>query len=330
MAPTVCVVIPFYQRSAGILSRALASIARQVGVTDVHVVIVDDTSPVDPTADIAQSGIDPQAVMVIKQSNAGPGAARNRGLDHVPPGTKFVAFLDSDDEWLPDHLSNALAALSDELDFYIANYREPDGTRDEFTAQGKIVLSKHTRLSRGNECYRFEGDMLNQVIMANIIETSTVVFRHERLGSLRFRRDFRNAFEDHLFWIAAAQQSRGFAFSMNVEVQYGRGINIWRGTTFGSDRLMSLLSDERRYYAEVRRLYARTNDQRAVLRTRVQAVRRSVVGEQLYRLRRRMRIDVRGFVRYLRLDPAMCVLVWPIVFSIASGRRSVNHDARTQ
>jgi succinoglycan biosynthesis protein ExoW len=322
MAPTVCVVIPFFQRSPGILSRALASIAGQRGVPNVHVIIVDDSSPVDPAGDIQQSGIDPQAVTVIKQPNAGPGAARNRGLDHVPSGTGFVAFIDSDDEWTPEHLSNALTALDDELDFYISNYREPDATRDEFTVQGKIVLAKHTKLARGKDCYRFEGDMVNQVIVANIIETSTVVFRHARLGSLRFRNDFRNAFEDHLFWISAARASRGFVFSMNVECQYGRGVNIWRGTTFGNDRLMSLLTDERRYYAEVRRLYASTQEQKAVLSSRVRDVRRTVVGEQLHRLRRRMRIDWRALVDYLRLDPAMWVLAWPIAFSIASGRRA--------
>jgi succinoglycan biosynthesis protein ExoW len=321
MNPVIRVVIPYFQRSAGILRRALDSISRQAVAADVHVIVVDDSSPVPAEGEVASSAIDASRVSIIRQANSGPGAARNRGLDAIAPGTGFVAFLDSDDEWMPDHLQNALDALGDELDFYIANYREPDSTRDEFTAQGKLIPAKHTRLPRGKQCYRYEGDMVNQVIVANVIETSTVVFRHAPLGMLRFRNDFRNAFEDHLFWIAAAQASRGFAFSMNIECQYGRGVSIWRATGLGSERLMSLLIDQRRYYAEIERAHARTPAQRAVVNAKVKEVRRSVVAEQLHRARRRMSIDWRALARYLRLDPAMCVVAWPLALRIASGRR---------
>ncbi len=46
---------------------------------------------------------------MIRQPNSGPGAARNRGI--AASRAEFVAFLDADDEWLPDHLATALAAL---------------------------------------------------------------------------------------------------------------------------------------------------------------------------------------------------------------------------
>lgn len=322
MHPVVFVIIPYFQRTPGILRKALDSIARQEVAADVRVIVVDDSSPVPPQPEVSASRLDEARVTILRQENAGPGAARNRGLDAVPERTDFVAFLDSDDEWIPDHLQNAIDALGDDLDFYIANYREPDSTRDEFTAQGKLDPARHTRLARGKNCYRYEGDMVNQVIVANVIETSTVVFRHAPLCGLRFRNDFRNAFEDHLFWISAAQASRGFAFSMNVECQYGRGVSIWRSTGLGSDRLMSVLIDQRRYYAEIQRTHARTPSQRAVVSEKVREVRRSVVAEQLHRLRRRVRIDWAILLRYLRLDPALCVLAWPIALKIAVGRRA--------
>lgn len=322
MTADVCVIIPYFQRSPGILRKALDSIAAQTFAGTVHVIVVDDTSPVAPAGELADSRLSRDKVTIIRQDNAGPGAARNRGLDAVPAGTRFVAFLDSDDEWLPEHLRNAVDALGEELDFYIANYREPDSDRDEFTAQRKLLPASHTRLDRGDNCYRFDGDMVNQVIVANVIETSTVVFRHARLGELRFRNDFRNAFEDHLFWISAALASRGFAFSMNVECQYGRGVSIWRSTGLGSDRLLALLTDQRRYYSEVARRYAHTATQRAVVRAKLHEVRRSVVAELLHRLRRRMDIQWRAVARYLRLDPVMCVLAWPIALRIAVGRRA--------
>ena len=44
----------------------------------------------------------PHSVQVIVQPNGGPGSARNTGLDSAPPDTRYIAFLDSDDEWTPD------------------------------------------------------------------------------------------------------------------------------------------------------------------------------------------------------------------------------------
>jgi len=48
---------------------------------------------------------------LVTQRNMGPGAVRNRGLE-VARG-EFIAFLDADDEWLPDYLSEGLRALDD-------------------------------------------------------------------------------------------------------------------------------------------------------------------------------------------------------------------------
>ena len=107
---TVSVVIPAY-RAAAVIGRALKSVAAQT-VQPVLVIVVDDGSD-DGTAEAARalSNIFEDGVlMVIEQSNRGPGAARNRGLSAA--ASTYIAFLDADDEWLPEHLERSLGEMA--------------------------------------------------------------------------------------------------------------------------------------------------------------------------------------------------------------------------
>src|SRR5262249_35341512 len=107
MKMTKCtVIIPYYQREPGILRRALKSVFAQTH-TDFDVVVVDDSSPSPVELELEAFPLDERArIIVIKQPNAGPGGARNMGLDHVPADSSYVALLDSDDEWTNDHLKH--------------------------------------------------------------------------------------------------------------------------------------------------------------------------------------------------------------------------------
>jgi glycosyltransferase involved in cell wall biosynthesis len=72
---------------------------RRSGISDLEIVVVDDGST-DDTADVART-LGPD-VRYFYQLNAGPGAARNRGARACRG--RYLAFLDSDDRWLPDGL----------------------------------------------------------------------------------------------------------------------------------------------------------------------------------------------------------------------------------
>ncbi len=94
----VSVVIPTYNR-AGMLRRALESVAAQRPRLAAEVIVVDDGSD-DGTAEVAlQAG----ARLVQHQRNLGLSAARNTGVETA--SHEWIAFLDSDDEWLPHHLA---------------------------------------------------------------------------------------------------------------------------------------------------------------------------------------------------------------------------------
>jgi len=105
--PTVSVVIPAYN-SAAYLSRAIESALGQRYPQDrLEVIIVDDGSSDDSPA-IAEGYADRNArVLALRQANAGPAAARNRGI--AAAGGELIAFLDSDDAWEPTKLARQAA-----------------------------------------------------------------------------------------------------------------------------------------------------------------------------------------------------------------------------
>ncbi|MCC6587340.1 MAG: glycosyltransferase [Bryobacterales bacterium] len=107
MAALVSVVTPTYN-SAQTLARAHASVLEQTYTNWEHI-IVDDGST-DNTAEVLAKISSNSQVVVLSQPNRGQGAALNRGLRHARGG--YLAFLDSDDEYLPTHLADHVAYLN--------------------------------------------------------------------------------------------------------------------------------------------------------------------------------------------------------------------------
>jgi glycosyltransferase involved in cell wall biosynthesis len=104
-SPRVSVVVPTFQRR-DLVQEALASIVSQT-YRDFEVIVVDDGSTDGTREALAGWG---DQIQYSWQPNRGAAAARNTGLE-LARG-ELVAFLDSDDLWLPHHLQTALAALA--------------------------------------------------------------------------------------------------------------------------------------------------------------------------------------------------------------------------
>ncbi len=98
----VTVVMPVRDR-ASTLARALDSITAQT-VQPAQVIVVDDASS-DASAQIAR---DWGATVIVNPSQQGSGPSRNTAITAAT--TRWIAFLDSDDEWYPHHLATVLAA----------------------------------------------------------------------------------------------------------------------------------------------------------------------------------------------------------------------------
>lgn len=109
MSSAVSVVIPAYNREASI-GAAASSVLRQTH-GDLEVIIVDDCSS-DGTYARALAIDDPRIRVLRHDSNRGVSAARNTGLRAA--AGRYVAFQDSDDEWLPTKLEKQLALLNED------------------------------------------------------------------------------------------------------------------------------------------------------------------------------------------------------------------------
>lgn len=107
MKSPVTVIIPTYNRQA-LIFQALASVVQQ-SRHPLEVLVVDDCST-DGTVDAVRSASFPFPVEVISmETNGGPAAARNAGI--LRAQGRYIAFLDSDDVWLPEKLERQLAVF---------------------------------------------------------------------------------------------------------------------------------------------------------------------------------------------------------------------------
>jgi glycosyltransferase involved in cell wall biosynthesis len=101
----ISAVIPAYNCEAHI-ARAIDSVLNQTHPAD-EIIIVDDGSSDDTVQAVRSYG---DKVTLIQQENAGASAARNTGIEAATGN--WIAFLDADDEWLPDMLQRQTDILT--------------------------------------------------------------------------------------------------------------------------------------------------------------------------------------------------------------------------
>ena len=114
---SVSVVIPSFNRSE-VLQRALKSVYVQTRQPD-EVIVVDDGST-DSTREMLRDSF--PDVEYLYQSNQGVSSARNRGIERAKGN--WIAFLDSDDEWLPNKLENQQAVVSNNAEIKVCHTEE--------------------------------------------------------------------------------------------------------------------------------------------------------------------------------------------------------------
>lgn len=105
---SVSAIVPTYNRSR-LLTRAIRSIIGQT-YPPAEIVVVDDGSSDDTQSTIRAYAGEIPLVYIRLERNAGGAAARNTGI--MQAKGDYVAFLDSDDEWQPDHLRILMGAAA--------------------------------------------------------------------------------------------------------------------------------------------------------------------------------------------------------------------------
>jgi glycosyltransferase involved in cell wall biosynthesis len=133
----VSVIIPVFN-SAPFLDAAIASVAAQ-SHRDLEVIMVDDGSA-DSSVDIARRALDEYALSGAvfrrpRESRKGAGTCRNLGVSRA--SGEFLAFQDSDDLWLPQHLDRALSCFG-----------KYGGEMGVYCARGELIESGGRRSER--------------------------------------------------------------------------------------------------------------------------------------------------------------------------------------
>lgn len=171
--PSISVVIPAYNREHTVLT-ALRSVLWQ-SLPPTEVIVVDDGSS-DGTAAAVES-LGAPTVRLIRQANGGISAARNTGI--LAAQGDWVAFQDSDDEWLPTKLERQFAA-------HAADPNAPDsfycgmviaGALDESGGSARRRIAYHPDPSVTG----VSGNILPTLLRTNPISTQTLVARRETL-----------------------------------------------------------------------------------------------------------------------------------------------------
>jgi succinoglycan biosynthesis protein ExoW len=233
---TISVIIPYFQREPGILTRALDSIHSQQIPPGwcVEVIVVDDGSAHPADEDVRALNFSaPLRLKVIRQERRGVSAARNRGLDEADPSATLNAFLDSDDSWAPLHVANAIEAYERGFDFIFSdNRREPyHDSYLKVNAARTDALLKQAKDENGF-IEVVPSEMQSLVIEEFPAHISTLVYRRSVDPDLRFNEDLDACGEDKLFIMAVVSKAKRICFSARTIVECGRGVNIF----FTNDR----------------------------------------------------------------------------------------------
>ena len=159
--PDVSVVIPTYNR-AGLLPRAMDSALAQT-YDDLELVVVDDGST-DDTEAVVRGYDDPRVRYVAHETNRGANVARNTGIEAAEG--EYVAFLDSDDEWLPRKIERQVDRVGEST--WVGAYCGAE-TRTEGVG-AELRASVASMLARADEAPEYRGGtrLVGEILADNV------------------------------------------------------------------------------------------------------------------------------------------------------------------
>ena len=199
VTPPVSVVIPAYNRAATI-GAAIESVLRQTW-EDFELVVVDDGST-DGTLEAARRIADPRLRVIAAPHNMGAAGARNLGVAEAR-GT-WIAFQDSDDEWLPEKLAKQMARLAANPDFVGAYC----GLLTVGALDARPGERTTLRYMPDPSVKPVEGDILEPLLVRNMISTQTLVVRRDVFLALGCFDEATTPIEDWDFALRLAHRGR--------------------------------------------------------------------------------------------------------------------------
>lgn len=177
-SPALSIIIPAYNREATILP-AVASVLTQT-FSDFELIVVDDGST-DATVAVLETLDDPRLKVLPQTENRGVSAARNIGI--AAASAPWIAFQDSDDEWMPDKLEAQMARIAEMGPACIGAYCGMAVIRTPDRALAKGTRT-HVRYMPPDYVTEPEGDIRKPLAHINLISTQTLIARTDILEQL--------------------------------------------------------------------------------------------------------------------------------------------------
>jgi glycosyltransferase involved in cell wall biosynthesis len=182
----ISVIIPTYNRKH-IVEEAIRSALNQT-MKDFEVIVIDDGSN-DGTAEYLESLNLP--INIISKKNGGVASARNAGIKMARG--RYVAFLDSDDVWLPDKLKT-------QFEYLTAHPNIPLVYTDEYIEVNGDVMPK-TRFQRADVGEDIKDNfLLSGFVQRTPIHTSAVMVRKDVLDEVGYFNETLKIHEDSELW----------------------------------------------------------------------------------------------------------------------------------
>lgn len=163
--PTVSVIIPTYNR-AHLLGRAIQSVLDQT-YQDFELIIVDDGSK-DNTEEIIKKfqERDNRIKYIRHEKNKGGSAARNTGIKAARG--EYIAFQDSDDEWLQEKLEKQMVVFKSvptEVGIVYTGFLRIENDKENYIPSSWVIKK--------------EGNIHNELLRGNFVTTQSIVARKE-------------------------------------------------------------------------------------------------------------------------------------------------------
>ncbi|MGB0103114.1 MAG: glycosyltransferase family A protein [Candidatus Sulfotelmatobacter sp.] len=200
--PRVTVVIPSYN-TASLIAGCLESVFAQT-FTDFEAIVVNDGSP--DTIELERVlGPYLSRIIYIKQSNKRAAGARNTAIQRARG--EFLAFIDSDDAWYPEHLSQQIKLLDDDtaLDLVYAN---------------SLIVTPHKQWPFMDECpSQGEATFEALVVERCQIPVSTVVARKNAIVKAGLFDETLERCDDYDMWLRTAFQGSKLAYTDRVQAR---------------------------------------------------------------------------------------------------------------
>lgn len=190
----VSIVLPVYN-AANTVVTAIESVIKQ-SYQLWELIIVDDGS-IDDSVNVVQAYIETlndgirSQILFIRKQNEGPSKTRNLAIENARGN--IIAFLDSDDMWIPEKLEIQLSYFTDDI--------------------GIISGGFNKTLFSGQEAFHYVS--FSDLLKRNYFSTPTVMISRDKIGVHRFS-EFQKYAEDYKLWLDITARYPGLYINKTI------------------------------------------------------------------------------------------------------------------